>query len=120
FFFFQAEDGIRDRNVTGVQTCALPIYIGGTGVAATGQSVQSTQGLLVRAALVRERDDVVSSRWELQPLQGFPHATFVCVGHWMPPSLTPGTYPAMRESKPGTRIVSVAWLRCVAGLRWGR
>src|SRR5207249_9470157 len=26
FFFFQAEDVIRDRNVTGVQTCALPIY----------------------------------------------------------------------------------------------
>src|SRR5699024_11403873 len=26
YFFFQAEDGIRDRNVTGVQTCALPIY----------------------------------------------------------------------------------------------
>src|SRR5699024_11624599 len=25
-FFFQAEDCIRDRNVTGVQTCALPIY----------------------------------------------------------------------------------------------
>src|SRR5699024_12112616 len=24
--FFQAEDGIRDRNVTGVQTCALPIW----------------------------------------------------------------------------------------------
>src|SRR5699024_3795879 len=27
-FFFQAEDGIRDRNVTGVQTCALPICLG--------------------------------------------------------------------------------------------
>src|SRR2546430_6776708 len=27
FFFFQAEDGIRDLTVTGVQTCALPIYI---------------------------------------------------------------------------------------------
>src|SRR5699024_12196840 len=26
FFFFQAEDGIRVRNVTGVQTCALPIF----------------------------------------------------------------------------------------------
>src|SRR5207247_3443541 len=26
FFFFQAEDGIRDPLVTGVQTCALPIY----------------------------------------------------------------------------------------------
>src|SRR5437764_11658599 len=25
-FFFQAEDGIRDTSVTGVQTCALPIY----------------------------------------------------------------------------------------------
>src|SRR4029077_567801 len=29
FYFFQAEDGIRDSSVTGVQTCALPIlYIG--------------------------------------------------------------------------------------------
>src|SRR5260221_3895036 len=31
-FFFQAEDGIRDHCVTGVQTCALPIF--GAGVAA--------------------------------------------------------------------------------------
>src|SRR5882757_10725129 len=29
FFFFQAEDGIRDIGVTGVQTCALPILLGG-------------------------------------------------------------------------------------------
>src|SRR6267143_5245240 len=28
FFFFQAEDGIRDGTVTGVQTCALPIFAG--------------------------------------------------------------------------------------------
>src|SRR5690554_7565936 len=27
-FFFQAEDGIRDADVTGVQTCALPIFSG--------------------------------------------------------------------------------------------
>src|SRR3712207_6905334 len=27
FFFFQAEDGIRDIGVTGVQTCALPIFM---------------------------------------------------------------------------------------------
>src|SRR5690554_7547771 len=27
-FFFQAEDGIRDADVTGVQTCALPIWMG--------------------------------------------------------------------------------------------
>src|SRR2546427_8816765 len=31
FFFFQAEDGIRDLTVTGVQTCALPIYRAGAG-----------------------------------------------------------------------------------------
>src|SRR5712664_4276400 len=37
FFFFQAEDGIRDLIVTGVQTCALPIFdVSGPGVAAPG------------------------------------------------------------------------------------
>src|SRR5256885_9158598 len=33
FFFFQAEDGIRDYKVTGVQTCALPISLNVTLVA---------------------------------------------------------------------------------------
>src|SRR5260221_1187399 len=40
FFFFQAEDGIRDHCVTGVQTCALPIwsdYAYGTIALAAGQ-----------------------------------------------------------------------------------
>src|SRR5258708_11179096 len=32
FFFFQAEDGIRDDLVTGVQTCALPIFFRGEAV----------------------------------------------------------------------------------------
>ena len=31
-FFFQAEDGIRDHCVTGVQTCALPIYAANVGI----------------------------------------------------------------------------------------
>src|SRR3989442_8557631 len=31
FFFFQAEDGIRDADVTGVQTCALPIFTRAAG-----------------------------------------------------------------------------------------
>src|SRR3989475_167634 len=40
FFFFQAEDGIRDLTVTGVQTCALPICYGGDAkVLAGGQSL---------------------------------------------------------------------------------
>src|SRR5437762_11653579 len=33
-FFFQAEDGIRDTSVTGVQTCALPISEGGDVIGA--------------------------------------------------------------------------------------
>src|SRR5205823_9020618 len=33
FFFFQAEDGIRDKLVTGVQTCALPIFEPAEGLA---------------------------------------------------------------------------------------
>src|SRR2546425_5460181 len=38
FFFFQAEDGIRDKLVTGVQTCALPISGGkSSGVAQDGR-----------------------------------------------------------------------------------
>src|SRR5207245_4940401 len=36
FFFFQAEDGIRDATVTGVQTCALPIS------ARSGRATRST------------------------------------------------------------------------------
>src|SRR5687767_15702972 len=34
FFFFQAEDGIRDKLVTGVQTCALPILRGAASILA--------------------------------------------------------------------------------------
>src|SRR5207237_3170542 len=46
-FFFQAEDGIRDSSVTGVQTCALPI---------SSFARQCRRGLvLVSATLARER-----------------------------------------------------------------
>src|SRR5256885_5035008 len=41
FFFFQAEDGIRDYKVTGVQTCALPIS----------------------SAAIRERSGTIRSGW---------------------------------------------------------
>src|SRR5260221_5754242 len=51
FFFFQAEDGIRDHCVTGVQTCALPIsnaaagrIVGTTTAAACGMSRPLTCG----------------------------------------------------------------------------
>src|SRR5689334_23919478 len=38
-FFFQAEDGIRDGTVTGVQTCALPIFSGNSRVVKVAQVV---------------------------------------------------------------------------------
>src|SRR3712207_7964966 len=40
FFFFQAEDGIRDIGVTGVQTCALPILLYHTVVFAVGDKAK--------------------------------------------------------------------------------
>src|SRR5690606_862723 len=46
FFFFQAEDGIRDFHVTGVQTCALPIF-----EAVTGQGAR---------AVIEELDEAVA------------------------------------------------------------
>src|SRR2546425_13301830 len=41
FFFFQAEDGIRDKLVTGVQTCALPISRGGASFTLRAASLPS-------------------------------------------------------------------------------
>src|SRR5436190_17367074 len=43
-FFFQAEDGIRDHCVTGVQTCALPISNGGRSVFSTGTPTPTNGG----------------------------------------------------------------------------
>ena len=40
FFFFQAEDGIRDYKVTGVQTCALPILYTSLNWTIHGREIQ--------------------------------------------------------------------------------
>src|SRR5690606_41178365 len=50
-FFFQAEDGIRDFHVTGVQTCALPICGAGAGLAKQRVDLADTgqRGELARA-----------------------------------------------------------------------
>src|SRR2546422_4218815 len=46
FFFFQAEDGIRDVAMTGVQTCALPILLIVTSPLHWGVKVYQTSGVL--------------------------------------------------------------------------
>src|SRR5699024_405398 len=48
----QAEDGIRDRNVTGVQTCALPIYRNVLSNSSTKQRKSRTKGGSIMKALV--------------------------------------------------------------------
>src|SRR5699024_11362543 len=53
-FFFQAEDGIRDRNVTGVQTCALPIYL--------DQKVEKYDQAIEASENVSERKELRSAR----------------------------------------------------------
>src|SRR5258708_2434143 len=46
FFFFQAEDGIRDDLVTGVQTCALPIFQVSSGNSSIGTAGAPMPALL--------------------------------------------------------------------------
>src|SRR5690625_7347625 len=44
FFFFQAEDGIRDGHVTGVQTCALPICRSSRSAGPAGRGPGAARG----------------------------------------------------------------------------
>src|SRR5699024_1889424 len=70
-FFFQAEDGIRDRNVTGVQTCALPIL----AIFATPESIRT-----YRLANKLSEAVEVSDRFHIIPLLRavtFPQAAYV-------------------------------------------
>src|SRR6266498_4372635 len=63
FFFFQAEDGIRDADVTGVQTCALPIL----GLGRRGRLLVPARTLRRHAEPRRQADrpgrDRVGRRW---------------------------------------------------------
>src|SRR5256885_7325753 len=55
FFFFQAEDGIRDYKVTGVQTCALPISLMPHGSVALSSSFTTSRLIWVRDSKVLSR-----------------------------------------------------------------
>src|SRR5207302_4716422 len=57
YFFFQAEDGIRDFHVTGVQTCALPIYLARHQTARSLRIAQSRPHDLGRACALVSRLD---------------------------------------------------------------
>src|SRR5699024_11822730 len=63
FFFFQAEDGIRDRNVTGVQTCALPIS---SAEAKLGQYEQAIEQMKRAEDQHREQEAAYEDNKKLQ------------------------------------------------------
>src|SRR5699024_10661258 len=61
YFIYQAEDGIRDRNVTGVQTCALPIFAkfkGTESVIALTSGFNANQGAI--PAIMTKKDAILS------------------------------------------------------------
>src|SRR2546430_5834765 len=60
-FFFQAEDGIRDLTVTGVQTCALPISFGSNDLPDSACS-RSRTSCIGRARLYWRSDAMASTK----------------------------------------------------------
>src|SRR2546430_9403142 len=74
FFFFQAEDGIRDLTVTGVQTCALPISNGkeasqthaDTGQKSNDKWMTRFTGMIFLATLIYARSEEHTSELQSQ------------------------------------------------------
>src|SRR5260370_2378452 len=104
-FFFQAEDGIRDSSVTGVKTCALPMWDQGAdpqlGVELAVQAPGKRELLVVGEGLVPEHEDgvLVHSRPDLAQGLGIVDPAEIdrarlgrearvklpkCQGHWAP------------------------------------
>src|SRR5438270_10355120 len=65
FFFFQAEDGIRDLTVTGVQTCALPILIHLVGEEADADDEEAEDGQ--RDQHLDERESTLAPHHRFDP-----------------------------------------------------
>src|SRR2546430_15762922 len=64
FFFFQAEDGIRDLTVTGVQTCALPISKDNAGWTPLFWAAFSRRTDTVRALLEKGADVNAKNKYD--------------------------------------------------------
>src|SRR5258708_18920497 len=102
FFFFQAEDGIRDDLVTGVQTCALPISPRRQGGGSVHAPEPTASGAAEPAVVVAIEQDRSGSRRSIQPAlrrdvgpQRMPHAAY---GARSPPSA--GAPPRAQNSSP--------------------
>src|SRR5437868_13463450 len=102
FFFFQAEDGIRDRNVTGVQTCALPISVAQPVAVRPGQ-----RGGNVAALPAARPGQPAPAARPGQPTPARPGMETrqpAAAGHGAPPNMRQGNpaQPAAPNSRPGS------------------
>src|SRR3989442_13040070 len=72
FFFFQAEDGIRDADVTGVQTCALPICLDAPDAAlrVLGGLLDLVKDIHGNAGLAADRDEPLPPAAQLEEQGG--------------------------------------------------
>src|ERR671918_1460997 len=107
FFFFQAEDGIRDYKVTGVQTCALPIFVDREKLF---HEVYDTE----HVPLILTVPGVVSAtRFETQPL------TMMLGGErkTMDPQGAP-RFHALYELESPDVLLTEAWAKAVEQGRW--
>src|SRR6266498_5076158 len=94
FFFFQAEDGIRDADVTGVQTCALPISSILEDVARL--SVRS----MMQTALEAEVEEFLGrARYQRRTDQGRPGSR----NGWQPPAAVKTTMGPVELQRPKLR-----------------
>src|SRR3989442_3129441 len=110
FFFFQAEDGIRDADVTGVQTCALPISRLSAGGARAGRGRSPPGGFGPRGRAGRTRPGAEGGRGESDEsekhtsrLQSRPQLVF----RRLPVTNNRGPYVLKRR----TLVVSTLWAR---------
>src|SRR5256885_2872668 len=96
-FFFQAEDGIRDYKVTGVQTCALPILV------------------LCKAAFAKELDKLTFPGTQGGPLVHTIAAKAVCLKEAMEPSFKEYQKQVVANTKAMAAAVAKRGFRIVTG-----
>src|SRR5439155_6944304 len=95
FFFFQAEDGIRDGHVTGVQTCALPI---------SGRAERALAPSLLQELMAADQHDAtrhgrLSAPWRTDRCYGRERAN--STAHKASSSRSPGARPYTPGRVPG-------------------
>src|SRR5690606_39453139 len=93
-FFFQAEDGIRDFHVTGVQTCALPIY---------GNIVKMNELQQLEKELLKPSEDLLE---DIAKIDG--DIMFLGVGGKMGPSMARLAKEAIEMAGLEKRVIGVS------------